>query len=113
MAVMYAGRIAEEGPGARRSSPTPAHPYTRELLRSTISLETTELHSIPGAPPNLIDRRRAAASIPRCPTRWVCRELEPVEQHRPGTRVSAGCTARRRDPAGRQAPLERETIAVR
>ena len=28
--------------------------YTRELLRSTISLSTTGLHYIPGAPPNLI-----------------------------------------------------------
>ena len=51
---MYAGKIVEEGP-ARDVFVEPAHPYTRELLRSTISLETSELHSIPGRPPNLID----------------------------------------------------------
>ena len=34
---MYAGRIAEEG-DAREVFSEPAHPYTRELLRSTISL---------------------------------------------------------------------------
>src|SRR5205807_1458496 len=46
MAVMYAGRIAEEGP-VKDVFFEPGHPYTRELLRSTISLDTTELHSIP------------------------------------------------------------------
>ena len=34
---MYAGRIVEEG-DAREVFAEPAHPYTRELLRSTISL---------------------------------------------------------------------------
>ncbi|MDX6638489.1 MAG: peptide/nickel transport system ATP-binding protein, partial [Solirubrobacterales bacterium] len=46
VAVMYAGKIAEEG-DARDVFAEPAHPYTRELLRSTISLETTGLHYIP------------------------------------------------------------------
>ena len=37
VAVMYAGRIVEEG-DARDVFADPAHPYTRELLRATISL---------------------------------------------------------------------------
>ena len=40
VAVMYAGKIVEEG-DARDVFSDPAHPYTRELLRSTISLDTT------------------------------------------------------------------------
>jgi len=78
MAVMYAGRIAEEGP-VKEVFFDPGHPYTRELLRSTISLDTTELHSIPGAPPNLIDPPPGCRFHPRCPeAREVCRTDEPA-----------------------------------
>ena len=80
VAVMYAGKIVEEG-DARDVFTEPAHPYTRELLRSTISLDTTELHSIPGAPPDLIDPPPACRFHPRCPDAMVVCALEdPVEQ---------------------------------
>ena len=114
IAVMYAGKIVEEGP-VRDVFANPAHPYTRELLRSTISLETTELHSIPGAPPNLIDPPPGCRFHPRCPDAMrVCAQLEPVEKrfdqvrrvqcwlHGPESRV----------PAGGELPLEREAIGV-
>jgi len=114
LAVMYAGRIAEEGP-VREVFADPAHPYTRELLRSTISLDTKTLHSIPGAPPNLIDPPPGCRFHPRCPSAMsVCAQLEPVEQqpdgarrvlcwlHGPGDRI----------PVGGSAPLEREAIGV-
>ncbi len=114
MAVMYAGRIAEEGP-VREVFADPKHPYTRELLRSTISLDTTELHSIAGAPPNLIDPPRGCRFHPRCPDAMqVCAELAPREQqvgegrrvlcwlHGPAPRI----------PAGGELPLEREAIGV-
>jgi peptide/nickel transport system ATP-binding protein len=79
VAVMYAGKIAEEG-DARDVFAEPAHPYTRELLRSTISLDTTELHSIPGAPPDLIDPPPACRFHPRCPDAMVvCASKDPVE----------------------------------
>ena len=80
VAVMYAGQIAEEGQ-VREVFVDPAHPYTRELLRSTISLDTQELHSIPGAPPNLIDPPPACRFNPRCPSAMrVCISRPPIEQ---------------------------------
>jgi peptide/nickel transport system ATP-binding protein len=67
VAVMYAGRIVEQGP-VRDVFADPAHPYTQALLRSTISLTTQELHSIPGAPPDLVAPPTGCRFLPRCPT---------------------------------------------
>ena len=65
VAVMYAGRIVEQGP-VREIFADPQHPYTRALLRSTISLATRELHSIPGAPPDLVRPPAGCRFHPRC-----------------------------------------------
>ncbi|HEY3774577.1 MAG TPA: ABC transporter ATP-binding protein [Solirubrobacteraceae bacterium] len=52
-AVMYAGRIAEEGSIARLTA-EPAHPYTRMLLAATPDLDDDRpTRSIDGAPPRL------------------------------------------------------------
>jgi peptide/nickel transport system ATP-binding protein len=114
VAVMYAGRIAEEGP-ARDVFADPAHPYTRELLRSTISLETTELHSIPGAPPNLIDPPSGCRFHPRCPEAMrVCPAKDPLET-RPGGASRVFCWLHGPEdeiPPGGDEALEREAIAV-
>jgi len=114
MAVMYAGRIAEEGP-VREVFADPAHPYTRDLLRSTISLDTTTLYSIPGAPPNLIDPPPGCRFHPRCPNAMrVCDQLEPIEQRLDdGRRVLCWLHGpSERIPQGAGAPLEREAIGV-
>jgi oligopeptide/dipeptide ABC transporter ATP-binding protein len=115
VAVMYAGKIVEEG-AARQVFAEPAHPYTRELLRSTISLATTELNYIPGAPPNLIDPPPACRFHPRCPNAMqVCRQIEPpeVRAKNGGQRVSCWLHGPEElIPPGGTEPLERGQIAI-
>ena len=68
VAVMYAGRIVEQGFTAevlRR----PRHPYTEGLLRAAPSLERRNLEAIPGAVPSLEALPPGCAFAPRCPRR--------------------------------------------
>ena len=114
VAVMYAGKIVEEG-GARQVFAEPAHPYTRELLRSIISLRTTGLHYIPGAPPDLIDPPPACRFHPRCPNAMrVCAQIDPVEvRTEAGQAVSCWLHGPEDQiPPGDTDPLARERIAV-
>ncbi len=67
VAVMYAGRVVEEGPvGAvmRR----PLHPYPQGLLGATVhaGLRGQRLTTIPGAPPSLENLPPGCAFAPRC-----------------------------------------------
>jgi len=78
VAVMYAGRIVEEGPVVEVFA-RPRHPYTQGLLRSVISLETTTLVSLPGVPPDLADPPPGCPFAPRCPLAMAtCQEVAPV-----------------------------------
>lgn len=84
VAVMYAGKIVEIG-DARTVFADPKHPYTQELLRSTITLTTDGLHSIPGAPPDLVDPPSGCHFHPRCPMAMaVCSQREPAMLTRDG-----------------------------
>jgi peptide/nickel transport system ATP-binding protein len=77
VAVMYAGRIVEQGP-VRDIFGDPKHPYTQALLKSTISLSTQELHSIAGAPPDLVKPPAACRFHPRCEHAMrICAEQDP------------------------------------
>ena len=65
IAVMYAGRIVEEGPVSevlRR----PRHPYTEGLLRAAPRLEASRLVPIPGSVPTLDALPPGCAFAPRC-----------------------------------------------
>ncbi len=113
VAVMYAGRIVEQGP-AYDITTKPAHPYSRELLRSTISLSTTALHSIPGAPPNLVNPPPACRFHPRCPDAMTVCALEwpPTVATGPARRSECWLHKRETLTAEQAAPLEREVLAV-
>jgi len=67
LAVMYGGRIVEEGDLAAVVR-APRHPYTAGLLASTVTpgLRGRRLTTIPGAPPDLSDLPQGCAFAPRC-----------------------------------------------
>jgi peptide/nickel transport system ATP-binding protein len=67
VAVMYLGRIVEQGDPDRLFA-TPAHPYTQALV-SAIPTHTRSKRQrvvLPGEPPNPVDRPAGCAFHPRC-----------------------------------------------
>ena len=68
IAVMYAGRIVEEGPTAAVLL-APRHPYTSGLLDSLPSRATPglPLNQIPGSTPSLLRLPEGCPFQPRCP----------------------------------------------
>ena len=68
VAVMYAGRIVEEGTTAEVFA-NPQHPYTRGLLESMPRIDTPiqkTLYAIPGLPPDLGNLPAGCPFHPRC-----------------------------------------------
>ena len=90
VAVLYAGKVVELG-SVTDIFARPVHPYTRLLLQSIIHLDTKELRSIDGQPPDLLFPPSGCRFHPRCPyAKPVCHErVPPLEQFRPGQ--SAAC----------------------
>jgi peptide/nickel transport system ATP-binding protein len=114
VAVMYAGRIVEQGTVGQVFG-SPQHPYTRELLRSTISLSTTGLNFIPGAPPDLVDPPAGCRFHPRCPDAMkVCEDHDPVLTQSPnGTSVECWLSGPKElIPAGGTERSEQKEISV-
>jgi oligopeptide/dipeptide ABC transporter ATP-binding protein len=79
IAVMYAGRIVEQGP-VRDVYRAPAHPYTRALLASIPrGASGGRLNAIEGTVPPLTELPRGCAFAPRCAEALpVCRLEPPV-----------------------------------
>ena len=81
--VMYAGKVAEEGP-VHRVFTTPRHPYTQKLLSSfpNIRADRRTLDVIPGSPPDLRHPPVGCPFAPRCPAVMpICTEVMPPEVH--------------------------------
>jgi oligopeptide/dipeptide ABC transporter ATP-binding protein len=68
VAVIYAGRIVEEGPAAEVLR-APRHPYTQGLLAASPSLQKRKLTPIPGTVPQLTALPPGCAFEPRCALR--------------------------------------------
>lgn len=68
VAIMYAGRIVEEGPVEKIFS-SPTHPYTEGLLRSLPSIDGVwqRLPSLPGSVPTVTSMPTGCRYNPRCP----------------------------------------------
>ncbi|MBW6398379.1 ATP-binding cassette domain-containing protein [Roseomonas sp. HJA6] len=79
VAVMYLGRIVEEGSAAEVLG-APRHPYTRALLASVPRLEASgPPPAAPGEPPNPASPPPGCAFNPRCPIAVAeCRAAMPA-----------------------------------
>ena len=105
IAVMYAGRIVEEGT-ARELIRSPRHPYTIALLKSRAHgamARGSRLETIGGAPPDLSALPPGCAFAERCPLATdACRAAQPQAiELAPGHR--ARCI--RTDAAAATAPV--------
>ena len=91
VAVMYAGRIVEEGP-VRAIFRQPQHPYTRALLASMPGGGVgTRLKSIEGSVPMLSALPPGCAFAPRCPDRFDLCDTRPPADYQVGTEQRAKC----------------------
>jgi oligopeptide/dipeptide ABC transporter ATP-binding protein len=91
VAVMYAGKIVEQGP-VREIFLRPRHPYTKALISSIPKIGSKEpLYAIPGQPPDLASLPTGCAFHPRCPQAFErCSVEEPTDVDL-GPRHRASC----------------------
>jgi len=91
IAVMYAGNVVEEGPVAEVLK-RPLHPYTIALYQCLPhGRKASELQTIPGTVPDLVDPPTGCRFHPRCPhVMPICHENKP-ESIRIGDRHWVSC----------------------
>ena len=84
VAVMYAGRIVEDG-ATRDIFDDPQHPYTQALLRaSLLEAERGQLFSIPGSVVQARELEQGCRFLPRCPVSAALGIQEHVRECRAG-----------------------------
>jgi oligopeptide/dipeptide ABC transporter ATP-binding protein len=97
VAVMYAGRIVEQGP-VRAILKTPQHPYTRGLLASIPGgAAGHRLRAIDGTVPMLGQLPAGCAFNPRCPERFDACTTAPPREYTVGDEQTARCYLHDRD----------------
>lgn len=94
LAVMYLGRIVEEGP-AHQLCLDPVHPYTRGLVAAVLSPKAGRMEAVGawyGEIPSAIDIPSGCRFRTRCPLAISrCAEVDPVlAEFAPGRRVACG-----------------------
>ena len=92
LAIMYLGKIVEQGPTAALFA-DPQHPYTRALLESALELDPAlppPPVELKGEIPSPLDRPPGCPLEPRCPLAIdACSQAEPaLEQVAPGHDVA-------------------------
>jgi peptide/nickel transport system ATP-binding protein len=91
VAIMYAGRIVEEGP-VREIFQRPQHPYTRGLLASIPGgARGQRLRAIDGSVPMLGALPPGCAFNPRCPDRFDPCTFDPPSDYVVGPEHEAKC----------------------
>jgi oligopeptide/dipeptide ABC transporter ATP-binding protein len=91
VAVMYAGRMVEEGP-MRQIFDAPKHPYTQGLLESIPGgAPGQRLRAIEGTVPNLANLPPGCAFEPRCPHRFDRCPTAPPPPYDAGPAQRARC----------------------
>lgn len=90
VAIMYAGRIVEQGP-VRQIIEEPRHPYTKGLMGSIPSMteKRSRLSQIPGSMPRLAALPSGCTFHPRCVSaNTICTEQAPSPKTEGGNTVS-------------------------
>ena len=91
LAVMYAGRIVEQG-AVKEIFRNPQHPYTKALLGSIPKIGSKEpLYAIPGQPPNLAALPQGCYFHPRCPEAMDRCKVDAPPVYAPGDGWQATC----------------------
>jgi oligopeptide/dipeptide ABC transporter ATP-binding protein len=90
VAVMYAGRIVEQG-RVGDVLRTPRHPYTQGLIAASPTLERGRLSPIPGIVPQLTELPPGCSFEPRCPVRLPECRLAVPELRDAGHNHAARC----------------------